>query len=148
MRGSSRSSARWRAMGTSAGSCSSRTPRSPALSHRWAAVRSSTFARASTSSTRWLWRRREALPDMRRRAPWILTALAAVLTALVVAGCGSSNDNSSGGGGGGKKDTVSATQGRDLTFAMVTHGDAGSFWSVVKKGAEQAAKDEGVKLNY
>ena len=29
---------------------------------------------------------------------------------------------------------------------MVTHSDEGSFWSVVKKGAEQAAKDEGVKL--
>ena len=33
-----------------------------------------------------------------------------------------------------------------MTFAMVTHSDEGSFWSVVKKGAEQAAKDEGVKL--
>jgi simple sugar transport system substrate-binding protein len=29
---------------------------------------------------------------------------------------------------------------------MVTHSDEGSFWSVVKKGAEQAASDEGVKL--
>ena len=38
------------------------------------------------------------------------------------------------------------TQGSDLTIAMVTHSDEGSFWSVVKKGAEQAAKDEGVKL--
>jgi simple sugar transport system substrate-binding protein len=28
----------------------------------------------------------------------------------------------------------------------VTHSDEGSFWSVVKKGAQQAAKDEGVKL--
>jgi simple sugar transport system substrate-binding protein len=33
-----------------------------------------------------------------------------------------------------------------MTFAMVTHSDEGSFWSVVKKGAQQAAKDEGVKL--
>jgi simple sugar transport system substrate-binding protein len=29
---------------------------------------------------------------------------------------------------------------------MVTHSDEGSFWSVVKKGAQQAAKDLGVKL--
>ena len=29
---------------------------------------------------------------------------------------------------------------------MVTHSDEGSFWSVVKKGAQQAAQDEGVKL--
>src|SRR4029079_9238538 len=41
---------------------------------------------------------------------------------------------------------VALTQGSDLSFAMVTHLDEGSFWSVVKKGAEQAAKDEGVKL--
>ena len=40
----------------------------------------------------------------------------------------------------------SAHAGLDLTIAMVTHSDEGSFWSVVKKGAEQAAKDEGVKL--
>ena len=33
-----------------------------------------------------------------------------------------------------------------LTFAMVTHSDEGSFWSVVKKGAQAAAKAEGVKL--
>ena len=32
---------------------------------------------------------------------------------------------------------------------MVTHGAAGdTFWDVVKKGAEQAGKDEGVKVNY
>jgi simple sugar transport system substrate-binding protein len=80
---------------------------------------------------------------MRRRAPWILTALVAVVTALAVAGCGGSSS-----GGGGGKDKVSATQGRNLTIAMVTHGDAGSFWSVVKKGALQAGKDMGVKVDY
>jgi simple sugar transport system substrate-binding protein len=31
---------------------------------------------------------------------------------------------------------------------MVTHGDSGQFWSTVKKGAEDGAKDEGVKLTY
>jgi simple sugar transport system substrate-binding protein len=36
----------------------------------------------------------------------------------------------------------------DLTIAMVTHGDAGSFWSVAKRGAEQAAADLGVTLSY
>jgi len=51
-----------------------------------------------------------------------------VALALVAAGCG----------GSGSHET--------LTIAMVTHSDGGSFWSVVKKGAEQAAKDEGVKL--
>jgi len=40
------------------------------------------------------------------------------------------------------------TQKKDITIAMVTHGDGGSFWSVAKKGAEQAAKDMGVTLKY
>jgi simple sugar transport system substrate-binding protein len=31
---------------------------------------------------------------------------------------------------------------------MVTHGDGGSFWSVAKRGAEDAAGDLGVTLNY
>jgi simple sugar transport system substrate-binding protein len=31
---------------------------------------------------------------------------------------------------------------------MITHGDSGSFWSVVKKGAEDAAAAEGVTLDY
>jgi simple sugar transport system substrate-binding protein len=33
-----------------------------------------------------------------------------------------------------------------MTIAMVTQSDEGSFWSVVKKGAEAASKAEGVKL--
>jgi simple sugar transport system substrate-binding protein len=71
------------------------------------------------------------------------------LIALIAAGCGSSSKSSSNGGGsssGGGGQSVNLTQGSGLTFAMVTHSDEGSFWSVVKKGAEQAAKDEGVKL--
>jgi simple sugar transport system substrate-binding protein len=70
---------------------------------------------------------------------------AAVLgLALLVAACGSSgNDGGSDSSDGGN---VALTQGSDLTIAMVTHSDEGSFWSVVKKGAEQAAKDQGVKL--
>jgi simple sugar transport system substrate-binding protein len=80
-----------------------------------------------------------------------LPVLALLVAALVVAGCGGSSKKSSTGSGGASssatgKSTVSLTQGSNLTFAMVTHSDEGSFWSVVKKGAQQAAKDEGVKL--
>ena len=76
---------------------------------------------------------------------WLVVVLA--LGALVVVGCGGGDDNS----GDNRpraavRQAVNLTQGSDLTFAMVTHSDEGSFWSVVKKGAEQAAKDEGVKL--
>jgi simple sugar transport system substrate-binding protein len=77
-----------------------------------------------------------------------LLVVVLALGALVAAGCGgssnnnSSNDKSSSGG----TQAVDLTEGSGLTFAMVTHSDEGSFWSVVKKGAQQAAKDEGVKL--
>src|SRR5689334_10607455 len=70
--------------------------------------------------------------------------------ALAVTGCGSNNNKDANGNPVSTptsgSDNVELTQGSDLTFAMVTHSDEGSFWSVVKKGAEQAAKDEGVKL--
>jgi simple sugar transport system substrate-binding protein len=70
--------------------------------------------------------------------------------ALITAGCGSNSNKDANGNpvksDDSSKDNVELTQGSDLTFAMVTHSDEGSFWSVVKKGAEQAAKDEGVKL--
>ena len=33
------------------------------------------------------------------------------------------------------------------TFAVITHGDNGSFWSVVYKGAKDAAKDLGCTLS-
>jgi len=77
------------------------------------------------------------------------TVLAVVLAlgALVAAGCGTEKDkNGNAKTSSGGSSTVNLTQGTNLTFAMVTHSDEGSFWSVVKKGAEQAAKDEGVKL--
>jgi simple sugar transport system substrate-binding protein len=75
----------------------------------------------------------------------LLTVLA--LAALVAAGCGG-DDDSSNNSDTGASETVDQTQGSGLTFAMVTHSDEGSFWSVVKKGAEQAAKQEGVKLTW
>lgn len=79
-----------------------------------------------------------------RRLLGSLGLLVAVAVALVVAGCGGSDSTSS--TASKSNDNVTLTQGSNLTFAMVTHSDEGSFWSVVKKGAEQAAKDEGVKL--
>ena len=69
------------------------------------------------------------------------------LTALIVAGlmgltaCSSSSDDGDSGDGG-------SSSGGDLTIAVITHGDGGSFWSVAKKGAEDAADDMGVTLDY
>jgi len=86
---------------------------------------------------------------MRRRLS-SLGLLVAFALAIFAVGCGGSNkDNTSSSAGSPAStstDNVNLTQGSGLTFAMVTHSDEGSFWSVVKKGAQQAAKDEGVKL--
>jgi simple sugar transport system substrate-binding protein len=35
-----------------------------------------------------------------------------------------------------------------VTIAVVTHGDGGSFWSVGKKGAEDAGKDLGITVKH
>jgi simple sugar transport system substrate-binding protein len=83
-----------------------------------------------------------------RRLLGSLGLLVAVALAVVAAGCGNSGKDANGNSTSSTKgnDNVALTQGSGLTFAMVTHSDEGSFWSVVKKGAQQAAKDEGVKL--
>ena len=66
---------------------------------------------------------------------------------LVLTGCGSSNsstpsaDTSSSGGG--------SSSSSDIRIDVITHGAPGdSFWDVVKAGAVQAGKDEGVDLHY
>ena len=88
---------------------------------------------------------------MKRLVGSLLAALL-VFGALVAAGCGGNDNKDSSGNektstsSGGGEANVDLTEGSGLTFAMVTHSDEGSFWSVVKKGAEQAAKDQGVKL--
>jgi simple sugar transport system substrate-binding protein len=45
--------------------------------------------------------------------------------------------------------TVQLTQGGNVTIEVVTHGQASDpFWSVVKKGVDDAAKVTGAKVNY
>ncbi len=73
--------------------------------------------------------------------------LVAILAALilVIAACGSDDDSAETTTTGdapattaAPTDTVDLVQGSDLTFHMVTHSDDGTFWSVVKKGMEDA----------
>jgi simple sugar transport system substrate-binding protein len=83
--------------------------------------------------------------------------------ALVLAACGSDDDSTTTGDadttvvgdttgdttgdtGSDTTDAVDVTQGGDLTIHMVTHSDDGPFWSVVKRGAEQAASDLGIEV--
>src|SRR5918992_299680 len=76
-----------------------------------------------------------------RRLAWVFLMLVAGL--LVFAGCGGDDDE-----GGGGQDDVELTQEKDVTVAVITHGAGDSFWSVAKKGAEDAGKDLGVTVNY
>jgi simple sugar transport system substrate-binding protein len=63
---------------------------------------------------------------------------------LVLTGCGSSNSSAP------KADTSTNTSsGSGIRIDVITHGAPGdSFWDVVKAGALQAGKDEGVDLHY
>jgi len=75
-------------------------------------------------------------PRTRYSLDRLLTALLA--TALLIAGCSSSGSHPKGSPAGGSC---------PYTFALITHGDNGNFWSVVYKGAKDAAKDTGCKLS-
>src|SRR5919106_4696230 len=77
---------------------------------------------------------------MRRLALVFLVLLAAV---FVFAGCGGDDDDTA-----AKDDSVDLTQSKDVTIAVITHGEGDSFWAVVKKGAEQGGKDLGVTVRY
>ncbi len=69
--------------------------------------------------------------------------------ALFAAACGSSSSSSSSGTTAVlKTSNTAATAGPcTYTFAVITHGDNGNFWSVVYKGAKDAAKTLGCKLS-
>lgn len=77
------------------------------------------------------------------KSPKLGLAAVAATAALVLAACGSGSDsNGSSGNSGASGDNA------DLKICMYTHGDGGGFWSVAKKGAEKAAEDLGVTLDY
>ena len=72
----------------------------------------------------------------------LLTSLAAGAL-IVAAGCGGGDDSSDSSSGGG------SGAGSDFRVDVITHASPGdSFWDVVKAGAEQAAEDTGVKMQY
>ena len=82
---------------------------------------------------------------MRRVLHYALAALLVLGISGFIAACGGDDDN---GSSSKKKDNVNLTQGRDLTIAVITHGEGDTFWAVAKKGAEQAGKDMGVTVKY
>lgn len=60
---------------------------------------------------------------------------------MVLAACSSGTSSS------GSTPSAGAAS-SSLRFYFVTHGDNGTFWSVVQKGESQAASDLGVAVNY
>jgi len=81
------------------------------------------------------------------RRPAARIAVLGIATAITVAGCSSSGGKkateTSAAGGAGTADTPS------MTVAMVTHSAPGdTFWDMVRKGAEAAAKKDNIKLQY
>jgi simple sugar transport system substrate-binding protein len=64
-------------------------------------------------------------------------AAGAALTALALAGCSAP-----------AAETPEAGANSDIKICVYTHGDGGTFWSVAQKGAEAAAADLGVELDY
>jgi simple sugar transport system substrate-binding protein len=77
-----------------------------------------------------------------------IAALVAASALLLVACGGSSKSSSSSGGSTTNAVNISASGGKVCSyhFALITHGDNGSFWSVVYKGAKNAASDLGCTL--
>ena len=73
------------------------------------------------------------------KAPKLGLAVA-VVAALVMSGCASGTDDNN--------DDGDSNSNADIKICMYTHGDGGGFWSVAKKGAEKAADDLGVDLDY
>lgn len=81
----------------------------------------------------------------RSRTGLTLTALAAatVLTLSACSGGGAPQTQTDSGNGGGAGDNSG------YTIAMITHETPGdTFWDKIKAGANQAATNNGIKLNY
>jgi len=83
---------------------------------------------------------------MRRLRRSLCISAAAGAAVLLLAACGGSASSSSATTGGGKSAGGSGGKVCPYKFAVITHGDNGSFWSVVYKGAKNAASDLGCTL--
>lgn len=83
------------------------------------------------------------LNSLRRLAVAGAATAVAALALTACSGGGAATTSASGGAGG------AGCSGTTYTIAMITHETPGdTFWDKIRAGAEQAAKDECVKLNY
>src|SRR2546427_7912677 len=123
----------WTAPATKAGTCSSRT-------RRWMRTRrrggTNHFRPAESRIFPWAPRcRTQATGGNSMRRIFGIAGIAAMV--VFAAACNSAPTTSS--------NTPAKSA---YTFYMVTHGDNGTFWSVLQKGEKQAAADLGVTVNY
>ncbi len=76
-------------------------------------------------------------------------AFAAGSLALALAACSSSGGAASNNSGAPAGAAGGDTTGANLTFAMITHEQAGdTFWDKIRAGAQAAAKTHGITLKY
>jgi len=72
---------------------------------------------------------------------WFRLFVGIAAMSLIGVACQSGSSNAS-------TSPTAATSGTSYRFYFVTHGDNGTFWSVVQKGEKQAASDLNVSVNY
>ncbi|HWD76987.1 MAG TPA: substrate-binding domain-containing protein [Solirubrobacteraceae bacterium] len=83
---------------------------------------------------------------MRRLRRSLAVPIVVAATALLLAACGGSSKSGSSSTATKAVNIASSSKPCTYHFAVITHGDNGSFWSVVYKGAKNAAADMGCTL--
>jgi simple sugar transport system substrate-binding protein len=79
----------------------------------------------------------------------IRTSAALAAIGLLAVGCSSGKGTKQTAGGSATTATsVKLSSGKNITIAVITHGDSGSFWSVAKKGVQDAGRDMGITVQY
>jgi simple sugar transport system substrate-binding protein len=83
------------------------------------------------------------LGKARNRSPFVIAAVVSAFALAACSGGGAPQTEENDGGGGGAGDNSG------YKIQMITHETPGdSFWDKIRAGAEQAAKNHGVELNY
>jgi simple sugar transport system substrate-binding protein len=83
---------------------------------------------------------------MRRLRRSLAVPILVAATALVLTACGGTSKSGSSSTATKAVNIASGSKPCTYHFAVITHGDNGSFWSVVYKGAKSAAADMGCTL--